>query len=430
MKHLVQEIQAGRCQDDLPSSFSSSTTSDMIVLTGDQVVTCNGKILEKPESIEEARSFVQQYGHTPPSTVGSCVLTHLPSGIQVSGVDTATIYFQPDTPGTLVDQLVAQNEPVLSCAGGLMVEHPNVQAYVQRIDGTQDSVMGLSKDLVLRLLDELQHKLSTWKEQQQQQQESGDDGMSTSEGLSDIGQATTISKDNTSNDNDSMINKSSWRQLLEISSNRSRKIRGSNYVQLATVENGMPRCRTVVFRGFLPNVPSEHSWKGNDTCDNMPCIMKMITDARSNKVQQINNASGAAEMVWWFPKSSEQYRIRGQLVLVGPPEEEQETDEFLQKMRREQWGNLSDSAREAFYDPLVPGFPWRSDLSSMRTSVPIPAGGRDAMTGKVVQPPPQDFLLMLLRPQYCDYLRLGSEQYRQIDELQSNGTWTSQRVNP
>lgn len=161
MDHLVKEIQEGRCQDDLPPHDNSSSSKDneWIVLTGDQVVTCNGKILEKPESIEEAREFVAYYRTHPPSTVGSCVLTHLPTGIQVSGVDTATIYFASTIPTDLVDRLVALNEPILSCAGGLMIEHPLTKEHVDRIDGTEDSVMGLSKDLVWRLLQELKEKV-------------------------------------------------------------------------------------------------------------------------------------------------------------------------------------------------------------------------------------------------------------------------------
>jgi septum formation protein len=161
MDHLVREIQAGNCRDDLPTptTDSDATTKSWIVLTGDQVVTCNGEILEKPESIEEARDFVARYAHHPPSTVGSCVLTHLPSGVTVSGVDTATINFLKTIPADLIDRLVAEEQPVLSCAGGLMVEHPLVKEYITSIDGTEDSVMGLSKDLVLQLLKELSVKL-------------------------------------------------------------------------------------------------------------------------------------------------------------------------------------------------------------------------------------------------------------------------------
>ncbi len=35
-----------------------------------------------------------------------------------------------------------------------MIEHPLIQPYIDRIEGTLDSIMGLSKNLVLKLLEE------------------------------------------------------------------------------------------------------------------------------------------------------------------------------------------------------------------------------------------------------------------------------------
>jgi len=162
MDHLVNEIRSGNCAEDMPTSTTKTTKNDdeWIVLTGDQVVTHNGNILEKPESIEEAKEFVEGYASEPCRTVGSCVLTHLPSGVRVSGVDTATIHFKSTIEGSgLVDRLLEDGAPILSCAGGLMIEHPLVREHVDRIDGTEDSVMGLSKALVERLLGDLKEKL-------------------------------------------------------------------------------------------------------------------------------------------------------------------------------------------------------------------------------------------------------------------------------
>ncbi len=48
-----------------------------------QVVTHEGRILEKPESVEEARSFLQGYGRTPPGTAGAIVITNLRTGASV-----------------------------------------------------------------------------------------------------------------------------------------------------------------------------------------------------------------------------------------------------------------------------------------------------------------------------------------------------------
>ena len=105
-----------------------------------------------------------------------------------------------------------------------------------------------------------------------------------------------------------------WRERITDSIARSRKIRGGNYVQLATVDsNSAPRCRTVVFRGFAPD--------GR---------LKIITDNRSAKVKE----SRRVEVCWWFSQSSEQYRFAGDITYIG---QDGSDDDVAQ--RKQQWGN-------------------------------------------------------------------------------------------
>jgi len=197
-----------------------------------------------------------------------------------------------------------------------------------------------------------------------------------------------------------------WREAIEKSMARSRKIRGSNFVQLATVSaENEPRVRSVVFRGFV-----------SKTGDNST-VMKLITDGRSEKVNEINNqVNNMAELHWWFGKSSEQYRIRCSVKFVG--DGEANADHL--RWRKEQWGNLSDKAREQFF--------WRNPGEDFQLQCEVPEGGRDS-EGKVLPPPPT-FLLVLLYPKRVDYLRL-TDNYRQIDSFDnSSEDWCVQRVNP
>lgn len=236
---------------------------------------------------------------------------------------------------------------------------------------------------------------------------SGDNGV----GLSDVGAASVCAAV------DAPSTTTPWRERIDVSIAKSRKVRGGNYVQIATVDPTTlePRCRTVVFRGFL---------RANDDDDND--AMKMITDKRSRKFAEVTTtgSDGAgkkntAEMVWWFGKSSEQYRVRGELVFVG----EDHNDDGLVTARKQQWGNLSDPAREQFY--------WRDPETDYEEQEIVPPGGRD--DERRVLPPPPNFLLMLLYPRRVDYLRLG-DNYRQIDDLKPRGeggyAWTTHRVNP
>jgi pyridoxamine 5'-phosphate oxidase len=225
----------------------------------------------------------------------------------------------------------------------------------------------------------------------------------------------------------------SWRSLLEVSISKTRHVRGSNYVQLATVDpgTGEPRVRTLVFRGFVGGLPPGHSL-GNNWCDEdrKPCLMKMCTDLRSKKVEQAERQP-IAELVWWFPELSEQYRVRGRLVLVGDDDDADDT--ALTTVRQELWDRLSDPARESFFGSSMPGTPYCEESANDSNSEDVPPGGRDEQ-GRLL-PPPRNFLLMILDPQEVDYLRLTGAQYRQVDRRAATAddgetAWSWERVNP
>ena len=125
-----------------------------------------------------------------------------------------------------------------------------------------------------------------------------------------------------------------------------------------------------------------------------------------------------------------EYRIEGELQLVGAPGSEAASvgagagHDLLVSARKEQWGQLSDPAREQFF--------WNGP-GPYSGAVEVPAGGRNAETGAVLEAPPS-FLLMLLHPTRVHYLRL-TDNFAQVDELVAGGAsgprqWAARRVNP
>ncbi|KAG2453712.1 hypothetical protein HYH02_001924 [Chlamydomonas schloesseri] len=121
-----------------------------LLITCDQVVVHEERILEKPGSVDEAHEYIDGYGRSPASTVGAVLATDLCSGRSAEDVETSYIHFRP-IPEDVRSRLIEEGE-VFYCAGGLMIEHPLVEPHIERMDGTQCSVMGLPKHLVLRLL--------------------------------------------------------------------------------------------------------------------------------------------------------------------------------------------------------------------------------------------------------------------------------------
>lgn len=146
---LLSHAKAAAIIDKLTSTQQQL---EGLLITCDQVVVHNGNILEKPKDEAEARRFIAGYATAPASTISAIVCTDLATRKTCQGVDIATIHFS-SIPKDSVDALIKEGE-VYWCAGGLMVEHPLVEPHVTRLDGALDSVMGLPKELTLKLLNQ------------------------------------------------------------------------------------------------------------------------------------------------------------------------------------------------------------------------------------------------------------------------------------
>ncbi len=191
-----------------------------------------------------------------------------------------------------------------------------------------------------------------------------------------------------------------WRSPLSRALHRNRSLTYARYLQLATVRaDGRPANRTVVFRGF---------WADSNQ-------LKFITDARSDKFDQIQQQPWA-EICWYFPKTREQFRLLGRLILISAA---QQPPELLQA-RMQSWQDLSDTARQQFLwpDPKQP----KAEAEVFSASNADPAQ------------PPDHFCLLLLNPVEVDHLELrGNPQdrhlYKQLDHPDDQ-QWSVQFVNP
>ncbi|MFA7244624.1 MAG: Maf family protein [Candidatus Magasanikbacteria bacterium] len=125
-----------------------------LLVTSDQVVTWNGNILEKPENEEEARKFLQGYAIYPPTTVTSIVVVNTVTMERREGIDIATVWFRT-IPENIINELISEGD-ILYCAGGFQVENPKLKDYIEKIEGTIDSIMGLPKKMVQNFIQEIE----------------------------------------------------------------------------------------------------------------------------------------------------------------------------------------------------------------------------------------------------------------------------------
>jgi pyridoxamine 5'-phosphate oxidase len=171
----------------------------------------------------------------------------------------------------------------------------------------------------------------------------------------------------------------------------------SRYFQLATITtDGLPANRTVVFRGFLEDTNQ----------------LKIITDIRSQKCQEIQQQA-TAEACWYFTGTREQFRIRGELLIVDLNYASQE----LQKTRQQTWEHLSDQARIQFA--------WACPGEKLAETTAFSPPTLDPIN------PGINFCLLLLDPIRVDYLQLrGDPQNRRLYVRDAAGNWDYSEINP
>lgn len=151
----------------------------------------------------------------------------------------------------------------------------------------------------------------------------------------------------------------------------------AGYFTMATVENGKPRARTVLFQGLAEQ---------NDGSVGI-CIK---THKRSNKI--VRSDSLATEIVWWMEQTSVQFRFSGN---INYSDEEQ---------RLRVWKALNPAAKsQFFYNP-----PAGSSLD-ISTRGPIfqdeqMKATEDGLNGA----PPETFVVGVLVPDEVDFLDLNT----------------------
>ena len=146
-----------------------------------------------------------------------------------------------------------------------------------------------------------------------------------------------------SSDHETAMSLPPWRSLLRGARQREGRSPGATWLQLATTaEDGTPRVRTLVFRGW--------SSRGE---------LELLTDVRSEKSSQLLSQQ-RVELCWLFRKAKEQFRLRGTVLLVTA---EQEPEALL-----DHWQRLSSSGRMVWAwpspgDPFDAQGPWPQQVA-------------------------------------------------------------------
>ena len=125
-----------------------------LLITADQVVAWKDEIREKPHDEAQAREYLKTYHEAPAECVNGIVVTNTASGKRVTAVDISKIFFR-QIPEEVIEDFV-KREYIYRRAGGFAIQDPLLEPYIETIEGTIDSVIGLPKVLTKQMIKEAQ----------------------------------------------------------------------------------------------------------------------------------------------------------------------------------------------------------------------------------------------------------------------------------
>jgi len=162
---LVSDIDEKAIRDDDPQILTSKLANakadalldnikePAILITSDQVVKYNGTIREKPSNEKEAREFLRSYALHPAEAINTVVVTDTETKKRIERSDNTKVYFKT-IPDEIIDKLIAKGD-IFKQAGGFSVNDPLVKPYVIKIDGETESLLGMPKTMIQKLLKKL-----------------------------------------------------------------------------------------------------------------------------------------------------------------------------------------------------------------------------------------------------------------------------------
>lgn len=122
----------------------------VILVTGDELIYCNGQIYEKPQSEEEAAAFLRTYANNVCSSYCSVCICDYGTKRILTGVDKTDIKVRPLSEQSIHE--ITQDSYVYFCSGAFKIEHDEMSKHIECIRGRVDSIFGLSVKLLTHLV--------------------------------------------------------------------------------------------------------------------------------------------------------------------------------------------------------------------------------------------------------------------------------------
>jgi septum formation protein len=122
-----------------------------IIIACDQIVICDGNILEKPESADEIRSWYKLYADYPVSYINGITVYNTETKACLTAQEVAISNFSP-IPDSFVEEQISKGI-VFNCAGA--IDNNVADTYSSIIQGSRQSMIGLPLDFIMAMIEKI-----------------------------------------------------------------------------------------------------------------------------------------------------------------------------------------------------------------------------------------------------------------------------------
>ncbi len=135
-------------------SLLSKITEPTFLITGDVVLFCGKRLLEKPESADEEREFFKIYdGKNTCQFVAAITVTNTATGETREGAEGGEFILGPFSEAET--EAYIEQGTYVDYAGGFRYKDPEIKSKMLKLDGNLDALMGMPIALTKQFLAEL-----------------------------------------------------------------------------------------------------------------------------------------------------------------------------------------------------------------------------------------------------------------------------------
>jgi len=130
-------------------AVAAKVSGPAVIIACDQVIICNGQLIEKPENADEVRAWYRLYTQYPVEHINGITVCNTETDTYLTAQETSAISFK-EIPEEFMEEQIRKGLIYNHCGG---IDSELEDTYSKLIRGTKDSPKGLPLDFVMNMIE-------------------------------------------------------------------------------------------------------------------------------------------------------------------------------------------------------------------------------------------------------------------------------------